>query len=366
VVAVTLPEKNPGPPQEADGAPTGNGTPSDHSNVNINSIRTPVKMYTGPWPVDFALWWAAVAPVIPQEHGKNIPHRRILGSGWSPKDGTVGSQDPEIIKAWWAEDPIANIGIVTAVSPLSRVLVIDVDTKPGKPNGWESINDLVKEYGPLPETTCVITPSGGTHLYYAMPEGEPQVRCRVGWVPGVDIPWLVPVPPSAKLVSSIYLPYRFWQQILGPLSEAPSWVFSDIRTRPGQRQRPIRTGGVRRRSKALALTAPSQPHQPIRTGGVRWHSEALPPTELFVENGLGWFTGSRDSDCFRLACRLWGQYGDEDTVVGLIFTSWERTPPKDHDFTWLDAYSKIKQAERYWRFDVENSLRMVGPLMRWF
>jgi hypothetical protein len=304
--------------------------------------------------------------VIPLEHGRNRPHGLLLGRGWGPKAGTAGSRDPEQIKAWWQSDCSAMIGIITAVCPLSRVLIIDIDTKPWKPNGWESIFDLMEEYEPLPETASVITPSGGTHIYYAMPEGEPPVRCRVGWLPGVDIPWLVPVPPSAKLVSSIYLPYRFGRQILGPLPEAPSWVFPDMRTRPGQRQRPIRTGGVRRRSKALAPTEPSQPHQPIRTGGLRWHSEALPPTELFIENGLGWFTGSRDSDCLRLACRLWGQYGDEATVVGLIFKTWERTPPKDHPFTWLDAYSKIKQAERYWRFDVENSLRMVESLMRWF
>ena len=63
----------------------------------------------------------------PQEHGTNRPHRLILGSWWGPKTGTVGSQDPEIIKDWWAQDPIANIGIVTAVSPLSRVLIIDID-----------------------------------------------------------------------------------------------------------------------------------------------------------------------------------------------------------------------------------------------
>ena len=72
----------------------------------------------------------------------------------------MGSHDPEIIKAWWEQDPIANIGIVTAVSPLSRVLIIDVDTKPGKPNGWESISDLVKEYEPLPETMSVNHPVG--------------------------------------------------------------------------------------------------------------------------------------------------------------------------------------------------------------
>jgi hypothetical protein len=45
----------------------------------------------------------------------------------------------------------------------------------------------------------------------------------------------------------------------------------------------------------------------------------LPPTEEFLVRGLGWFTGSRDADCFRLACRLWSQYGDETTVVAVIY-----------------------------------------------
>jgi hypothetical protein len=66
--------------------------------------------------------------------------------------------------------------------------------------------DLVKEYEPLPETTRVITPSGGMHLYCAMPEGEPPLLFKPGWLPGVDIPWVVPVPPSARLVASNYLP----------------------------------------------------------------------------------------------------------------------------------------------------------------
>jgi hypothetical protein len=126
------------------------------------------------------------------------------------------------------------IGIVTAVSPLSRVLVPDIDTKPGKPNGWESISDLVKEYEPLPETTRVITPSGGMHLYYALPEGEPPLPFKPGWLPGVDIPWVVPVPPSAKLVSSISVPYSLRLPVAEPLPEAPRWLLTDIRT-PRQR-----------------------------------------------------------------------------------------------------------------------------------
>jgi hypothetical protein len=127
-----------------------------------------------------------------------------------------------------------------------------------------SIFDLMEEYEPLPETTRVITPSGGTHLHYAMPEGEPPVRCRVGWLPGVDIPWLVPVPPSAKLVSSIYLPYRFGQQILGPLPEAPSWVFRTSGPGRGNDNDPSAReacGSAQRRLRLLHLhNTPTDPH----------------------------------------------------------------------------------------------------------
>jgi hypothetical protein len=360
------PPENLRPPRQTEGAPAENGTPTDHSNVNINFIRTPVKR--GPWPVDYALSLASAAPVMPLERGSNIPHKRILGSGWSPKDGTVGSQDPEIIKGWWAQDPIANIGIVTAASPLSRVLVIDVDTKPGKPNGWESIFELMNEYQErLPETTRVTTPSGGQHLYFAVPDGEPPMRIRQGWLPGVDIPWMVPVPPSAKWSlrklqdgsmsrpdsAEIYV-YQ-WASLVEPLPIAPTWLLADIRIREKQPQRPIIL-------RADVPNRPRQPQRPISTVGPHWHTEALPPTQLFIDNGLGWFTGSRDTDCFRLACRLWHQCGDAATVVGLIHQAWMRTPPKDHLFGWPDAYNKINQARRYWRADVETNRRLAASL----
>jgi hypothetical protein len=209
----------------------------------------------------------------------------------------------------------------------------------------------------------VITPSGGMHLYYAMPEGEPPVRCRVGWLPGVDIPWLVPVPPSAKLVSSIYLPYKLRRHIAEPLPEAPSWIFPDIRTRSGQRQRPIRKERARGHAEALPPSESRQP-EPSRTGGVGGLSQALPRTEEFLARGLGWFTGSRDSDCFRLACRLWSQYGDEAAVIAWIYQAWRRTPPKDHPFTWADAHDKINQAKRYWCADLEANRRLAESLMR--
>jgi len=127
----------------------------------------------------------------------------------------------------------------------------------------------------------------------------------------------------------IYHPYE-WRHVINPLPVAPAWLLEDIRTRRRQPQ-----GGQAR-------------------GGSESHSASeLPATELFLERGLGWFTGSRDFDCFRLARRLWGQYGDEATVVAFIFEAWKRTPPKDHPFSWQNAHHKIKQAERYWRTDLE-------------
>jgi hypothetical protein len=181
---------------------------------------------------------------------------------------------------------------------------------------------------------------------------------------------MVPVPPSAKWSmqklqdGSISTPdpaeiYVYqWASIVEPLPIAPAWLLADIRTRGRQPEGPILRADVSNR--------PKQPRRPISTVGARWRSEGLPQTELFIENGLGWFTGSRDADCFRLARRLWSRYGDEATVVGLIFIAWERTPPKDHPFTWADAYHKIKQAERYWRADIEASRRVAEWLMRRF
>jgi hypothetical protein len=131
-ISVPVAQRNLGPPRQAEGAPAENGTPTDHSNVNVHPINQHGNA-TLLWPpLNAALSWAAAGHlVIPLEHGKNIPNRLLLGKGWSPKAGTVGSQDPEIIKAWWERDSIANIGIVTAVSPLSRVLVSTSTPSPG-------------------------------------------------------------------------------------------------------------------------------------------------------------------------------------------------------------------------------------------
>jgi hypothetical protein len=77
-------ENGPGPPRQAEGPPAENGSPTDQLDRHSNFIRTPLNGYSCPSPIHFALSWAAAGHlVIPLEHGKNMPHRQLLGSGWS-------------------------------------------------------------------------------------------------------------------------------------------------------------------------------------------------------------------------------------------------------------------------------------------
>lgn len=86
----------------------------------------------------------------------------------------------------------------------------------------------------------------------------------------------------------------------------------------------------------------------------------LPPTDWLVTHGLR--AGSRDTDCYRLACRLWVYYGvgGEAAVVRDVAEAWSRRGPGTPDFTWADACDKI----RYARAFVERSRTGLLELTR--
>lgn len=99
-------------------------------------------------------------PVFPLRPGGKQP----LPGSHGVKDATT---DEAVIRRWWAENPFANIGL--ACGP-SNILAVDVDTKVGKP-GLRSWHELAASLG-IPEggTLTNVTPTGGKHLLYAMPE----------------------------------------------------------------------------------------------------------------------------------------------------------------------------------------------------
>jgi predicted P-loop ATPase len=91
--------------------------------------------------------------------GKNIgKHPRP--KSW-PK---LATSDPASVKKFnWKN---SNIGIATGQG--SNLLVLDVDPKNG---GADSLLSLEEQYGPLPQTWRVATPSGGQHFYFTFPSG---------------------------------------------------------------------------------------------------------------------------------------------------------------------------------------------------
>ncbi len=74
------------------------------------------------------------------------------------------STDLEQIRAWWTEQPTANVGLATGTQ--SRLFVLDVDPDKG---GDDSLGRLEAQYGPLPVTIEALTGGGGRHYYFQHP-----------------------------------------------------------------------------------------------------------------------------------------------------------------------------------------------------
>lgn len=131
-----------------------------------------------------ALWYAKSGiAVFPLKPGGKQPLLRRAHEAGDPCKGGCGqfghglhdaTTDLDQVRAWWAENPAANVGIPTG----HRFDVIDVDL----PHGYLSLGEL-RGQGLIPEIRGrVITASGGTHLYID-PTGDGN---SAGLRPGVD------------------------------------------------------------------------------------------------------------------------------------------------------------------------------------
>lgn len=79
------------------------------------------------------------------------------GTKWK-KDAT---SDAETIRRWFRENPHANY----IAAPSEDYFITDLDVKDGR-NGLRDLEMLALEYGDLPDTLLVKTPSGGLHFYW--------------------------------------------------------------------------------------------------------------------------------------------------------------------------------------------------------
>ena len=94
------------------------------------------------------------------------------------KDATT---DPAQIEEWWGNGSIYNVAIATGNGLV--VLDVDIDHDAGK-YGDETLADLERQYGPLPETWMCLTGGGGVHYYFQC--DDPALTVAAGFAPGLD------------------------------------------------------------------------------------------------------------------------------------------------------------------------------------
>jgi hypothetical protein len=159
-------------------------------------------------PMALARFGLAVFPVV---RGRKVPAIK----NWQ----SVATTDPAAVATIFARLPGCNIGAATG-SP-SGAFVLDIDCK--ATDGEQTLADLVRRHGPLPDTWAVATPSGGRHLWFSQPGGR-RIGNRVGFAPGLDLRGdggFAVVPPSAIGGAE----YRWLRKpcAAGP-AEAPEWL----------------------------------------------------------------------------------------------------------------------------------------------
>jgi hypothetical protein len=187
-------------------------------------------------------------------------------------------RDPARVAEQWAARPMANIGIATGVT--SGFWVLDVDPDHG---GDMALAALVGAYGPLPETYAVLTGSGGTHYYFALPDWE--VTASRGRLPaGLDVRGRggqVVAPPSVSSKG----PYRVGSDVA--IAPAPAWLLELIRPRQVEGYSPV---------TKLDLPATGGPDR------ARAYAAAAVRAELGELAAA--VPGTRNETAFRVACRL--------------------------------------------------------------
>lgn len=127
------------------------------------------------WPV-FPLRAGAKLPLFPSAHDPGNPCRGECGQlGHGLWDA---STDVDVVAAWWAAEPWANVALRTG----DRFDVADLDVKPGA-DGFASFNELCETSGTRPRVLASVqTANGGRHLYVA-PTGRGNFA---GLRPGFD------------------------------------------------------------------------------------------------------------------------------------------------------------------------------------
>jgi len=143
----------------------------------------------------------------------------------------AATTDPDLIDTWWTQ-LYRDHGVGVATGSGSGIFVLDVDVADDK-GGDDTLADLEDRYGALPNTPTVLTPSGGAHYYFALPESV-EIRNDAGRRLGVGLDirgegGQVVAPPTVRGVDAYDWVPDTWQ--LEP-AQAPRWLIERIAELP--------------------------------------------------------------------------------------------------------------------------------------
>jgi len=141
------------------------------------------------------------------------------------KDATT---DVPTITRWWSAWPRAHVAIAAGASGL---LVVDVDPRNG---GDDSLADLERTHGPLPDTPRQLTGGGGVHVLFRRPD-RPVVRGpRHGLGRGIDVKadgGYIIAAPSGHLSGRPYV-WEIGHALADlPIAAVPAWLQHRLDTR---------------------------------------------------------------------------------------------------------------------------------------
>jgi Bifunctional DNA primase/polymerase, N-terminal len=211
--------------------------------------------------LDAALGYAARGwPVLPVQ-----PRGKAPCTAHGLHDATTG---PDMLREWWARWPDANVGLRTG----DAFHVLDVDGQ----GGFDSLARLtLVEHEKLASGPCVLTPSGGFHLYFAPPPR--QIGNRARFITGCD--WrgeggYVVAPPSVGANGTAYLWDPYFDAAT-PLETVDGWLVDLLDPpRPAQATRldaapavltdAYVTAALEREARAVAGTPEGGPDRPGR------------------------------------------------------------------------------------------------------
>lgn len=133
--------------------------------------------------------------------------------------------DKNKIAAHWKQHPTSNIGLRIS----DDLIIMDIDVH--NENGFDSLEVLEKEFGTLPYTFSVDTPTGGKHYYFKLPEGVTIDR-QINAFKGIDLLTNGYVVASSSSING--KKYAVSSGSISKLAFLPDWLLSTFETHQEQ------------------------------------------------------------------------------------------------------------------------------------